>query len=120
MFNSLLFRSLALSALAAVIGFPAHPAPGAGMPATLDWPAFHQNLARTGAPGDGQTPVQPHLRWKFRDPEERAAIMSSPAVVGGRLFVGADSGTLYCLDAGTGQPIWRATTDWEVVSSPAV
>src|SRR4051794_29557315 len=120
MFNSLLYRSLALSALAAAIGFPARSAPRAAAPGALDWPAFHQNLARTGAPGEGRTPEQPHLRWKFRDAEERAAIMSSPAVVGGRLFVGADSGMLYCLDAGSGQPIWRASTDWEVVSSPAV
>jgi outer membrane protein assembly factor BamB len=111
----LLSRALALPALAVLMALPVRSAPGAP-----DWPTFHQNLARTGADGAGHPLEDPHLRWKYRDPDGPTAVMSSPAVVGGRLFVGADGGTVYCLDAGNGQPIWRAATDWEVFSSPAV
>src|SRR5205085_10082737 len=97
----LLSRALALPALAALIALPVCSAPGASTPGATDWPTFRQNLARTGAAGEARALDDPHLRWKFRDPDGQSAVMSSPAVAGGRLFVGADGGTVYCLDAGT-------------------
>ena len=45
---------------------------------------------------------------------------SSPAVVGGVIFVGSLDGKVYALNAATGALIWSYTTgDW-VASSPAV
>lgn len=85
-----------------------------------DWPTFRRDLHRTGSADAQAGPAKPGVRWRFRDPEGRAAITSSPAVVGDRLFVGADNGVFYCLDTETGQPRWRSETDWELVSSPAV
>ena len=45
---------------------------------------------------------------------------STPAVRGGRVFIGSDSGKLFALDAVTGTPIWSFTTGAEVYSAPAV
>jgi outer membrane protein assembly factor BamB len=58
------------------------------------------------------------------------AVVSSPSVAGGRVFVGSNDGKLYSFDAaGTTncsgnpricQPLWTATTPSSVRSSPAV
>jgi hypothetical protein len=52
---------------------------------------------------------------------DRRTIQSSPAVVDGRVFVGARDGHLYALDAGTGRLLWKVDHDrsW-VITSPAV
>ncbi len=48
------------------------------------------------------------------------SVDSSPAVVGGKVYVGADNGRLYCLDAADGSVLWSADTGGAIVSSPAV
>jgi outer membrane protein assembly factor BamB len=71
------------------------------------------------------------LRWRY-DVEghtlnsadfgfDRRTIQSSPAVAGGRVFVGARDGYLYALDAATGKLDWRFDhkVSW-VNTSPAV
>jgi outer membrane protein assembly factor BamB len=45
---------------------------------------------------------------------------SSPAVVGGRVYVGSDDNRVYCLNATTGTKLWNYTTAGDVSSSPAV
>lgn len=52
---------------------------------------------------------------------DRRTVQSSPAVVDGRVFIGARDGFLYALDATTGDRIWRVDHEvsW-VNSSPAV
>ena len=52
---------------------------------------------------------------------DRRTIQSSPAVVGGQVFVGSRDGHLYAVDAATGRQLWRADHEesW-VNSSPAV
>jgi polyvinyl alcohol dehydrogenase (cytochrome) len=45
------------------------------------------------------------LKWAFGFPKDTAAF-SQPAVVGGRLFIGSASGTVYSLDAATGCIYW--------------
>ena len=47
-------------------------------------------------------------------------VESSPAVVGGRLFVGSDDGNIYYLNSITGKRIWNYNTSSNVESSPAV
>jgi outer membrane protein assembly factor BamB len=51
------------------------------------------------------------------DPHE---IRSSPAVTGGRVYVGALDKNIYCLDAETGAIIWTYETADSVMESPAV
>jgi outer membrane protein assembly factor BamB len=45
---------------------------------------------------------------------------SSPAVVGGVVYVGADNGWVYALNASTGAKKWNYTTGDLVRSSPAI
>ena len=45
---------------------------------------------------------------------------SSPAVVGGIVYIGSTDNRTYALNATTGKQIWNYTTDWKVFSSPAV
>jgi len=40
---------------------------------------------------------------------DRRALQSSPAIDGGRIFVGSRDGGLYALDASSGERLWRAT-----------
>lgn len=70
-------------------------------------------------------------RWRFKtvgaslDPADfgfdRRAVISSPAVVAGRVVFGGRDGFLYAVDAGTGAERWRFDhkVSW-VISSPAV
>jgi outer membrane protein assembly factor BamB len=45
---------------------------------------------------------------------------SSPAVVGGKVYVGSEDNSVYCLDVDTGSKIWKYKTGGCVWSSPAV
>ncbi|MFE4423888.1 PQQ-binding-like beta-propeller repeat protein [Streptomyces sp. NPDC056817] len=47
-------------------------------------------------------------------------VFSSPAVVGGTVYVGSDDGKVYALDAATGAKKWAHATGGAVFSSPAV
>ena len=52
---------------------------------------------------------------------DRRSVQSTPAVAGGRVFVGAKDGFLYALDLATGERLWREDHEvsW-VVGGPAV
>ncbi len=47
-------------------------------------------------------------------------IASSPAVAGGRVFVGDASGTMRAFSVKDGQPLWQFTTGGPIYSTPAV
>jgi outer membrane protein assembly factor BamB len=47
-------------------------------------------------------------------------VWSSPAVAGGKVYVGSYDDNVYCLDADTGSKIWNYSTGNYVWSSPAV
>ena len=53
--------------------------------------------------------------WKF---VTRARVDSSPAVAGGRVFVGSNDGKLYVLDAATGQKQWEFDAGDAITASP--
>lgn len=72
-----------------------------------------------------------HLLWRWDSPGrslesgdfgfDRKTVQSSPAVAGGRVFVGTRSGSLFALDLASGERLWEAShgTSW-VNGSPAV
>ncbi|MCW4009180.1 MAG: PQQ-binding-like beta-propeller repeat protein [Candidatus Bathyarchaeota archaeon] len=47
-------------------------------------------------------------------------ISGSPAVVDGKVYIGSDDHTWYCLDAYTGKQIWNFTAEYKIGSSAAV
>jgi outer membrane protein assembly factor BamB len=78
------------------------------------WPMFHHDLTHTGnststAPNSNQT------LWSYTT---GSAVYSSPAVVGGIVYVGADK--VYALNASTGALVWAYMTGSYSRSSPTV
>jgi outer membrane protein assembly factor BamB len=103
------------------------------------WSAFRGGPGRTGAVAGAKGPQSaPRVLWKLAgDPlgGATAAVDSSPAVVGNRLYFGVGNnsilsgskGSIACVDADTGALAWRWTGDKDlpsplkaVFSSPVV
>ena len=82
-----------------------------------EWPKFHHDSQNTGY----STSIAPQtntILWTYTTGFE---IVSSPAVVNDRVYIGSDDEYFYCLDADTGEKLW----DYPIpggtgISSPAV
>lgn len=59
----------------------------------------------------------PRARWIC---DLRASGLGAPCVSEGKVYVGANGGSLRCLDAAYGTQIWKVSLPSDVVSSPAV
>ena len=66
---------------------------------------------------DSLAPKQLSLKWTFAT---NGAIVSSPAVASGVVYVGSADGGLYAVEAATGKLRWRFDAHGDVNSSPAV
>ena len=78
---------------------------------------FHGNNARTGV---YDTPGPRHLagvKWTFK---AGGAIMTSPAIADGVVYIGAMDGHLYAIDQQSGKEKWNFKSSMPVQSSPAV
>ena len=81
-----------------------------------DWPMSGQNPENTGySPSSG--PSTGDLQWVY---EIKGLVLSSPAVANGKVYIGGEDGTVYCLDAYTGAWKWEYTTGIVITSSPTV
>ncbi|MFB3888261.1 MAG: PQQ-binding-like beta-propeller repeat protein [Candidatus Bathyarchaeia archaeon] len=80
-----------------------------------DWTMFGGDPAHT-ATGDAG-PTNPGQKWVFHTD---GGVISSPAVVAGKVYIGSYDKNWYCLDASTGTKIWSFTTGYYIRSSPAV
>ncbi|MEK6985036.1 MAG: PQQ-binding-like beta-propeller repeat protein [Candidatus Thermoplasmatota archaeon] len=60
--------------------------------------------------------------WTYSVPSTigQSKVYSSPASDGTRIYVGANNGNLYAINAGTGAKVWEFVTGGAVYSSPAV
>jgi outer membrane protein assembly factor BamB len=78
---------------------------------------FHADAARTGVYA-GVGPVrEPHAKWTFKT---AGAIVTSPAIVDGVLYIASLSGHLYAVDAASGKEKWNFKSRMPIASSPAV
>jgi polyvinyl alcohol dehydrogenase (cytochrome) len=96
-------------------GNPPMSDPASG-PEWNGWGADLNNDRFQTAKGAGLTPDQvPHLKlkWAFGYPTGLSAF-GQPSVVAGRVFVGADTGFIYSLDAKTGCVYWSYKTKGSV------
>lgn len=87
-----------------------------------EWQEFRGDESRNGlSTGAGrlspQSASQLSQAWRT---ETASFVFSSPAVSGGRVFVGDGSGKVYAMDLVTGRLIWTYQTGKDVRSSPAV
>jgi polyvinyl alcohol dehydrogenase (cytochrome) len=86
------------------------PAP-VSCPALADWPTYGFDLTRNRFnPQEGlinaTTVSRLKVRWFFSTGSGTAAVSASPSVVDGVVYVGSWNGTMYALDAFSGQPLW--------------
>ena len=80
------------------------------------WPTFHHDIIHSGY-SESPAPGTNNKLWNYTTGNE---VLSSPAVVAGRVYVGSYDNRTYCLDASTGAQVWNYTTGSFVFSSPAV
>ncbi|MCY3723427.1 MAG: PQQ-binding-like beta-propeller repeat protein [Candidatus Poribacteria bacterium] len=81
-----------------------------------DWASFRGNPQLTGL-ADSQLPENPQLLWTFQAGD---MIESTAAVVDGTVYVGALDGTLYAIDAQTGEQKWTHQVEGAIKASPSV
>jgi outer membrane protein assembly factor BamB len=60
-----------------------------------EWSMFHQDLSHTGY----STSAAPNTNNTIWGSTIGGHVFSSPAVVGGMVYVGSDDGKVYCLNA---------------------
>jgi outer membrane protein assembly factor BamB len=80
------------------------------------WPAFGADVRNTGH-ADTTGPADPVEAWTF---DTTGPIHDGVAVADGTVFVGSSDGTLYALDAETGEERWRFPVRGQVRTTPAV
>jgi len=85
-------------------------------PTQYPWPMFHHNLGHTGYT-ESPAPSTAAPLWNYTT---GYLVLSSPAVVDGRVFIGSADNRTCALDQSTGAKIWEYTTGNPVLSSPAV
>lgn len=80
------------------------------------WPMFHGGQGLLGR-AEGTLADSLTLLWKFKT---EAEVKSSPAIEGGRVFVGSSDSQLYALDLRTGEKLWSYKAADAIESSPCV
>jgi len=78
---------------------------------------FRENAAHTGVYETAGVPELGGVLWRF---ETMGPVRSSPVIAGGTLYVGSTDGSLYAVDAASGEERWQASVGSPVSSSPAV
>ena len=90
----------------------------AGTIATAAEPAmFRGDAAHRGVYESAGVAALHGVKWTFRT---GAAVISTPVVAGGSVYVGSSDHNLYALDAASGAPRWKFATRGRVTSSPAI
>ena len=80
-----------------------------------DWPMWRHDPAHSSTAQGG--PSNLTLAWKFTT---NGAVISSPSVADGIVYVGSQDKNIYALGAWSGSLIWNFTTLDTIESSPAV
>ena len=73
-----------------------------------NWPMFLHDPGHSGYTSS-VGPMTNHTLWSFQTGSTN--VKSSPAVVNGIVYVGAEDGKLYALNSTTGDQIWTYTAD---------
>src|SRR5688572_15618697 len=99
-----------LSATLALAFLTLGPPRGPTRLAAADWPQFMRSAAHTGDAADEGLPLPLSLSCCVRLDD---AVTTSPAVVGGRVYVVDQMGTAYCVDPQANRIVWKSGPDGE-------
>lgn len=107
--------------VAASTAMPTHQGPQSPAVAS-SWPQFRYGPARNGVNPAEHTINSSNVgsltqKWSFHT---GGPVRSSPAVVGGVVFIGSNDGKVYALNAATGALVWSRHVGTTIRSSPAV
>ncbi len=91
--------------------------PFSAMVQAQDAPMFRNDLAHSGIYAAPGVPVLHRVKWTFHT---GGAVVSSPAISNGVVYVGSNDGRLYAIDEESGMQKWSFETGSRVPSSPAV
>src|ERR1043165_9907928 len=78
---------------------------------------FHGNLAHTGVYESSGQKQSGTVKWAFHT---GAAIVASPAIADGVVYIPSMDGQLYAIDQETGKENWNFKSSMPIASSPAV
>jgi len=84
----------------------------------VDWYTLQANDGRTGAFSSTGVTGSATDTWTFTAPADN--IRTGPAVVEGTVYVGAEDGTVYAVDAGDGSEQWTASVGGTVTTPTVV
>lgn len=93
-----------------VTGTPRPPLPG-------EWPTFGYDAGNTGVAPDASGPDRPGERWRV---DLDGSINATPAVSDGTVYATTLSGTVYALNARTGERAWTIGGPFPQFGTPAV
>jgi len=110
-YSLLLLATLLMGTLVVASAFMVAPAAAAS-----DWPMFGHDSQGTRV-AESTAPDKMYCLWRT---ETGGPVFSSPAVVGGKVYIGSTDDNLYCLDGTTGSVVWKYACGNDVQSSPAV
>ncbi len=79
--------------------------PGAAVGATLAWPTYRHDAARSGLDPDSTSPVPPTQTWQTAALD--GAIYAQPLLYGSNVYVATENNTVYALNASTGAIAWQ-------------
>lgn len=82
----------------------------------ISWPMTRGGPALSGNVPT-KLPLQPTIAWTFA---AGAPVSAEAAIHQGRVYVGTGKGTLHCLAADTGKPLWQFETKDAITAAPAV
>src|SRR5687767_636805 len=81
-----------------------------GVATSESWPMFRGNPGLTGV-SPATLPNSLSLLWTYKT---GGPVKSSPAISGGKVFIGSDDKALHCIDLKSGKKIWTLPTQGEV------
>ncbi len=88
---------------------------GSSEPEVSNWPMWRADPAHSSTAPTGPSSLS--LAWKYTT---NGAVISSPSVVDGIVYVGSQDKNIYALGAWSGKLIWKFATQDAVESSPAI
>ncbi len=61
-----------------------------------------------------------NIAWRYKNPDQNASFIASPAIKGNKIVIGARDKNMYCFNKNSGEKIWTFRTQGKIDSSPVI